>query len=104
MSTFGASLKALRKLKKVSQSDICRHTGKSRVTVSKWENGGSLPQLEDVEKLKELFAVDEYDLFCYRDANNSLSMAIDRLHRLKEHHQFAVIALIAELWEREAKP
>ncbi len=54
---FGERLYELRKEKNLSQGDLAGMLGVSRQSVSKWENNNSVPDLEKIVKLSEIFGV-----------------------------------------------
>lgn len=65
-----------RKLKGWSQEELAEKTGVSRQAVSKWESGQSLPDLERLVELAELFGVttdyllnDRIDIECTNDTD-----------------------------------
>ena len=67
---FGENLIQLRKLKNLSQEDLAEKLQVSRQTISKWESGDSLPDIEKCRKLSELFEVSIDDLVSYEPENN----------------------------------
>lgn len=54
--SFGESLQALRKEKKVTQEQLASHLGVSAQAVSKWENG-SFPEGDLIPKIADFFSV-----------------------------------------------
>lgn len=52
---FGDNLYKLRKDAKMSQEKLAEEVGVSRQSVSKWENGESYPEMENILKLCEIF-------------------------------------------------
>jgi transcriptional regulator with XRE-family HTH domain len=60
---LGDRLRKLREQKKLSQRDIVRRTGVSRSTLSKVENGQSVPGVETLEKIALALEVPIYRLF-----------------------------------------
>ncbi|MCK4551288.1 MAG: helix-turn-helix transcriptional regulator [Tenericutes bacterium] len=54
---FHEKLRDLRKQKNMSQEDLANQLDISRQSVSKWESGLSMPDLENAIKLSELFNV-----------------------------------------------
>jgi len=51
-------IRTLRSEKKLSQGKLAQALGVSRQAVSKWENGSSVPDMENLIQLCELFEVD----------------------------------------------
>ena len=62
----------LRKLNNLSQEDIAEKIGVSRQTLSKYETGESLPDIERCKMLADLFGVTMDDLISYEknDSDN----------------------------------
>ena len=57
MNILGARLKSLRKQKDLSQDEVARLTGYSRVQISNWEINRSEPDIQALGKLAAFFAV-----------------------------------------------
>lgn len=55
--TFGDKLQALRKQQKISQDNLAEQLGVSRMTISRWESGQSLPDINQILKISEVFTV-----------------------------------------------
>ena len=62
---FSDNLIQLRKFHNYSQEDLAEKLNVSRQTVSKWESGDSLPDIEKCRLLSELFEVSIDDLISY---------------------------------------
>ena len=62
---FHNNLILLRKLNHMSQEELAEKIGVSRQTLSKWETGESLPDIEKCKMLAELFGVTLDDLVKY---------------------------------------
>ncbi len=54
---FGEKVQSLRKLKGMSQEELVQHINVSRQAVSKWELNDTLPDIEKLIKISELFEV-----------------------------------------------
>ncbi len=52
---FGENLKIIRKNKKMSQEDLAEKLNVSRQSVSKWENGESYPEMNNILELCKIF-------------------------------------------------
>ncbi|MCR4787194.1 MAG: helix-turn-helix domain-containing protein [Lachnospiraceae bacterium] len=63
--SFADNLIELRKLNNLSQEDIAEKIGVSRQTLSKYETGESLPDIERCRQLADLFGVTIDDLISY---------------------------------------
>lgn len=57
MNTFGARLRSLRKQKDLSQEQVAKYLGYSRVQVSNWEIERSEPDIQALGKLAEFYGV-----------------------------------------------
>lgn len=62
---FSENLVELRKLNNYSQEDLAERIGVSRQTLSKYETGESLPDIEKCRQLAEVFSVTVDDLISY---------------------------------------
>lgn len=65
---FQSNLVQLRKLNHMSQEQLAEKLNVSRQTLSKWETGESLPDIEKCRLLAELFGVSLDDLVKYESA------------------------------------
>ncbi|MGN0344833.1 MAG: helix-turn-helix domain-containing protein [Lachnospiraceae bacterium] len=65
---FHSNLVQLRKLNHMSQEELADKIGISRQTLSKWETGESLPDIEKCKLLAELFGVTLDDLVKYESS------------------------------------
>src|SRR5699024_12867295 len=54
---LGGTIYRLRTERNLSQGDLAEALGVSRQSVSKWETGGSVPDLDKLVKLSQLFGV-----------------------------------------------
>ena len=55
---IGAFLQALRKEKRLTQEQLAEQIGVSRRTVSRWETGSNMPDLDVLMELSDFYAVD----------------------------------------------
>lgn len=67
---FADNLLEMRKLHNWSQEDLAERIGVSRQTLSKYETGESLPDIEKCRMLADLFGVTVDDLIRYEKADN----------------------------------
>ncbi len=65
---FHSNLVQLRKLNHMSQEELADKIGVSRQTLSKWETGESLPDIEKCKQLADLFGVTLDDLVRYESS------------------------------------
>ncbi len=66
---FAENLTELRKLKNYSQEDLAERIGVSRQTLSKYETGESLPDIEKCRQLADVFSVTVDDLISYEKSD-----------------------------------
>ena len=71
--SFADNLIELRKLNNLSQEDLAEKIGVSRQTLSKYETGESLPDIEKCRLIADAFKVSMDDLISY-DKNDSENM------------------------------
>ena len=76
--SFADNLMELRKLNNLSQEEIAEKIGVSRQTLSKYETGESLPDIERCKMLADLFGVSMDDLISY-EKNDSEKNDSDNL-------------------------
>ena len=62
---FADNLTELRKLHHMSQDELAEQINVSRQTLSKYETGESLPDIEKCKKLADVFGVTVDDLISY---------------------------------------
>ena len=67
---FGENLTYLRKMNKLSQEELAEKLDVSRQTLSKWETGESLPDIEKCQLLAAIFDVSLDELVSY-DSDSS---------------------------------
>lgn len=74
----------LRKQQGMSQEELAHQLGISRQSVSKWESGASIPDLDKILKLSDLFGVstdyllkDELEEVTFSESNSTLGNDID---------------------------
>ena len=74
---FKDNLIELRKLNGMSQDELADRIGVSRQTVSKYETGESLPDIEKCKRIAEVFSVSMDDLINYeRNIKNNLGLNV----------------------------
>lgn len=66
---IGKKINQLRKLSGMTQEQLAEKLNVSRQTVSKWESGGTSPDLDSVIKVSRIFHVSLDDLLMEGDAN-----------------------------------
>lgn len=75
--SFSDNLIELRKFHNFSQEELAERMGISRQTLSKYETGESLPDIEKCKLLADVFGVSIDDLISYRkDDNDNLGLGI----------------------------
>ena len=66
------NLISLRRMKKMTQEDLADKLGVSRQTISKWETGDSIPDMEMGMKLADILQVSLDELMNYSSAKQTL--------------------------------
>ena len=66
---FADNLMELRKYHAMSQEELAEKIGVSRQTLSKYETGESLPDIEKCKALADIFGTTVDDLICYEKSN-----------------------------------
>jgi AbrB family looped-hinge helix DNA binding protein len=66
---FAENLTELRKLNNYSQEELAERIGVSRQTLSKYETGESLPDIEKCRQLADVFSVTVDDLISYEKSD-----------------------------------
>ena len=74
--SFAENLIELRKYKGLSQEEIAEMIGVSRQTLSKYETGESLPDIEKCRLLAEIFDVKIDDLISYKKDKNNYGLGV----------------------------
>ena len=69
---FGENLTYLRKMNKLSQEELAEKLDVSRQTLSKWETGESLPDIEKCQLLAAIFDVSLDELVSYDSDSSGL--------------------------------
>ena len=75
--SFADNLTSLRKLNDMSQEELAEKIGVSRQTLSKYETGESLPDIEKCRLLADVFGVSTDDLISYeKNAEDSHGLEV----------------------------
>lgn len=69
---FKDNFTELRKINNLTQEELAEKLGISRQTISKWETGDSLPDIEMSRTIAQLFSVTLDDLVCYEKGESGL--------------------------------
>ena len=70
--SIAETLKLLRRRKKLTQEDLARLLGVSRITVARWETGQRYPTTEQLMKLSEVLGVSPEELLRVNTASLTL--------------------------------
>ncbi|RSK25854.1 XRE family transcriptional regulator [Bacillus sp. HMF5848] len=82
---ISTNLKSLRKISKYTQEDVADKVGVSRQAVAKWENGETVPDINNCIALAELYGVTLDDLVNYPDEEEGMGI------RPKGKHIFGIV-------------
>ena len=88
--SFADNLTMLRKINDLSQEELAEKIGVSRQTLSKYETGESLPDIEKCKVLADVFSVTLDDLISYeKDDSESMGLAVPP----KGKHIFGIVKM-----------
>ena len=97
----GNKLNQLRKLSGMTQEQLAEKLNVSRQTISKWESGGTSPDLESIVKVSKIFYVSLDDLLMEGDANvvnkNDEQITLEDLMKMNLHNRKMTLLLISGL-------
>ena len=91
MSRVNEFIKNFREFRGLTQHDLAERLGKSKNVISNWERGDNSPNLDEVEKLCEIFGVTPNQLFGW----DPYGPYIEYLHKKEK--------IKKELYEKEQK-
>lgn len=80
MTKLADHLKYLRKQQNWTQEDVAQKLNMSRSQISKWETGETLPDLQSLEKLSDLYDVSIDFLIGRRPSKQQLLREVNRLY------------------------
>jgi len=80
MTKLADHLKYLRKQQNWTQEDVAQRLNMSRSQISKWETGETLPDLQSLEKLSDLYDVSIDFLIGRRPSKQQLLREVNRLY------------------------
>ncbi len=64
MQSFAEQLNAVRKQRNITQEQLAERMNVSRTTISRWESGKIMPDLDTIRLLSQLL---DYNFFSYED-------------------------------------
>lgn len=85
----------------LTQEELARKLNVSRPMLSKWENGTSVPDLEAVVKLSELFGVSIDRLLGKEEAKGDMLLELKEHYHLDEETDKALLEVIRYLTARK---
>lgn len=91
---FHEIFKELRIEKQISQEDIAFHLDVSKQSVSNWESGISMPDLESIIKLSKLFGVSTDYLLKNRKSSSEFNYYTVEQKEFKRLSQFKIITIV----------
>lgn len=98
---IGNKLNQLRKLSGMTQEQLAEKLNVSRQTISKWESGGTSPDLESVVKVSKIFYVSLDDLLVEGDEGVSDrhdgQITLEDLMKMNLHNRRMTLLLISGL-------
>lgn len=98
---IGNKLNQLRKLSGMTQEQLAEKLNVSRQTISKWESGGTSPDLESIVKVSKIFHVSLDDLLMEGDASvenkSNEQVTLEDLMKINLHNRKMMLLLISGL-------
>jgi transcriptional regulator with XRE-family HTH domain len=99
---IGNKINQLRKLSGMTQEQLAEKLNVSRQTISKWESGGTSPDLESIVKVSKLFHVSLDDLLMEGDDagmtnKNEEQITLEDLMKINLHNRKMILLLISGL-------
>jgi len=97
--SFEKDLKQLRMNANLTQEELATKLHVTRQTVSNWENGKNMPNLETLHALSNLFQISlekllfSEDITMNQPSNTSLAQKIDQDVKLKKNYRFGFFSL-----------
>lgn len=100
MDIVGNRINQLRKLSGMTQEQLAEKINVSRQTVSRWETGGALPDLESVVKISRIFHVSLDELLLEETdakAEKKNQVTLNDLVKMNLHNRRMMLLLISGL-------
>ena len=98
MKKTGAFLKTLRKEKKYTQEELAEHLNVSNRTVSRWETGTNLPDIDLLVQLSDFYGVDVRELIDgERKSEQKNKESQDSIKKVAEYSSFKEKILIRRI-------
>lgn len=94
--SIDTNIKALRKAQHLTQEQLAEAMCVTVGTVSKWESGASVPDINMVVRLADFFEISVDVLLGYEKQNSTIPKAIDRIRALRNQKQFDAACKEAE--------
>ena len=98
---IGNKINQLRKLSGMTQEQLAEKLSVSRQTISKWESGGTSPDLESVVKISRIFHVSLDDLLMEGEASvtakNDEQITLEDLVKINLHNRKMTLLFISGL-------
>ena len=95
---LGYRLKELRKENRMSQSDLGKIIGVSKVSVCGYENGSRIPSLEILNSILDVFGVSadylmgrEINVVCEDDGNVTMSLSTSDIEIIREIRKNSIL-------------
>ncbi|MDE6000699.1 MAG: helix-turn-helix domain-containing protein, partial [Clostridia bacterium] len=102
MNNLAKNLTSLRKINKLTQDEIAAKVYVSRQAVSKWERGESVPDIDTLAALSELYdiSIDDIiksDLSAYNSSNTKIDKIFNKLKLLRRKQNVKLMSVWAVL-------
>lgn len=93
---IGEKIHQIRKMSGMTQEELAEKMNVSRQTISKWEGGTSVPDLENAVRLCELFQI-SLDDFIRGEWSDEAKISLQDIVKINKHSQQMTILLISGL-------
>lgn len=99
---IGNKINQLRKISGMTQEQLAEKLNVSRQTISKWESGGTLPDIDSIVKVSKLFHVSLDDLLMEGEVSmtnkKEEQITIEDLMKINLHNRKMTLLLISGLF------
>lgn len=91
---LGENIRYYRKLNKMSQEDVAKKLGLSRVAITSWESNRTKPNNTYIQKLADIFDISSYDLLGTTYLTERETALVEAFRRSDEETKDIVLRLL----------
>lgn len=95
--TIGSNLKKARENKKLSQIDVANYLNISRQSISKWENDRTIPDIDNLIKLSDLYELSIDELLKNKILINQNDIIPEQIKNLLDDHEWIMLLILCIL-------